>query len=122
MCRTRTAQIQLHAGQSPRAIGVDRFSTGAADEVVVVITDPGLVESRRPGGLDAPDEALLDQHPEGVVHRLSRDGTDVGANVLGDGVCRAVGPTRHRSQDGQALGRDLDTMFAKEGGWIFGHS
>src|SRR5262249_59552588 len=70
----------------------------------------------------APEESPLDQHPEGVVHRLSRDGADLGANVLGDVVGRAVGPTRHRPQHGQALGRDLDTTFAKEVGGVTQHN
>ena len=100
------------------AVDVDRFSAGTADHVVVVVTDPRIVEGRRPGGLNAPDEALLGQHPEGVVHRLPRDGTDLGANVLGDAIRRAMRATRDRPQHGQALGRDLETMFAKEVGWI----
>ena len=89
--------------------------------MVVVVTDPVLVEGRRPGGLDAADKALLDQQSQGVVHRLSRDGADIDANVLGDGIRRTVWPTPHRPQRGQALGRDLDTVLAKERGWIFDH-
>jgi hypothetical protein len=82
--------------------------------VVVVVADAVLVKGRRPGGLNAPDESLLDEDSKGVVHGLSRDGADVSANVRGDLVGRAVGPTRHRAQHGQALGRDLDAPFAKE--------
>ncbi len=103
------------------AVDVDRSSAGATDRVVVIDTDPILVEGRRPGGLNTPEEALLDQRPEGVVYRLSRDGTDLGANGLGDLVCRAVRPTRYRAQHGQTLGRDLETVFAKEVGWIVRH-
>ena len=109
-------------GVADGTVNIDRFSAGATDQVVVVVTNTILVAGRRSGGLDAPDESLLDKHPEGVVHRLSRDGTNLGANVLGDVVGRAVGLTRHRPQHGQALGRDLDTMFAKEVGWIARHS
>ena len=87
----------------------------------MVVADAILVEGRRPGGLDAPDEALLGQDPEGVVHRLSRDGADLGANIFGDVIRRAVGPTRDRPQHGHALGRDLDTVFAKDFGWIVTH-
>jgi hypothetical protein len=59
----------------------------------MVVTDPILVASRRPGRLNAPDEALLGQDPAGVVYRLSRNSTDLRTNVLGDVVRRAVGPT-----------------------------
>src|SRR3954453_95131 len=109
-------------GVADGAVDVDRFGASATDQVVVVVPDAILVEGRRPGGLDAPDESLLDQHPEGVVHRLPGDGADLGANVLGDVVGCAVGPTRHRPQHGQALGRHLDTLFAKEVGWIARHN
>src|SRR5262249_39581337 len=92
------------------------------DQVMVVVTDTILVEGRRSGGLDAPDEPLLDQHREGVVNRLSRDGADVGANARSDVVGRAVGPTRHDPQYCEALGRDMDTTFAQEFGQIAGHA
>jgi hypothetical protein len=89
--------------------------------MVVVVTDSILVQGRRPSGLDSPDEALLGQDAEGVVHRLSRDGTDLGANVLDDVVHHTMGPTRHRSQHGQALSRDLESVFAKHLGSIVKH-
>jgi hypothetical protein len=88
----------------------------------MVVTDTILVKGPRPGGLNAPEESFLDQHPQGIVHRLSRNGTNLGANVLGDIIRRAVGPTRHRPQYSQALRRDLDTMFPKEFGWIVTHN
>ena len=87
----------------------------------MVVTDPILVAGRRPGGLDAPDEAVLGQDSESVVYRLSRNGTDLGTSNLGDSVRRSVEPTRHRPQYGQTLGRDLDTVFAKEFGRIVRH-
>src|SRR5262249_52463386 len=68
-------------GVADGTIDIDRFSAGATDQVMVVVTNTILVEGRRSGGLDAPEESPLDQHPEGVVHRLSRDGADLGANV-----------------------------------------
>ena len=47
---------------------------------------------------------------------------DLGANVLGDVVRRAVRSPRHRPQHRQALSRDLDTVFAKDFGWIVTHA
>jgi len=32
-----------------------------------------------------------------------------------------MGPTRYRPQHGQALSRDLDTVFAKHFGWVVKH-
>jgi hypothetical protein len=86
--------------------------------MVVVVPDPILIASRRPGGLDTTDESLFGQDPEGVIHPLSRDGADLGAYVLGDGIRGAVRPPRHRPKHSQPLGCDLDAMFAKELGWI----
>jgi hypothetical protein len=88
--------------------------------MVVVVTDPILVTGRRPGGLDASDEALVGQDPEGVEHRLARNGTDVGPYDLGDVDRRAVRSTGHRPQDCQTLGRDLDTVLAKKVSWSDG--
>lgn len=100
-------------GATNGAVDVDRFPAGAADHVVVMIPDPIFVAGRRTGRLDAPDEALLNQEAERVVNRLARDGSDIGTHILGDGVCRAVGATRNRSQHGQALGCNLDAAFAE---------
>ena len=62
------------------------------------------------GGLNAPDETLGDQDAEGVVHRLERDGTDLGPDSLGHRVGRDVGLTRYCLQDSQSLGRDLNSV------------
>ena len=47
-----------------------------ADEVVVVVSDPGLVASRMSGGLDAPDQSRATERREHVVRRLDRDAAD----------------------------------------------
>ena len=108
-------------GVADGAVDVDCFSAGATNQVVVVVPDSILVKGRRPGGLDTPDDTLLGQYPQGVVHRLSRDGTDLGTHVCGDVVSRAMGPPRNRTQNRQALSRYLDTMFAKDFCWIVTH-
>ena len=100
------------------AIDISRFSTGATNHVVMVITDPILVAGWRSGWLNAPDEAFRGQHPEGVVNRLSRDGTDLGANLHGDEVRRGVGSIRNRPQHGQTLGRNCDAILAKKFGCV----
>ena len=81
-----------------------------------------LEASRRPGGLNAPDQPFGDQDAEGVVHRLERDGADLGPDDLGHAVGRDVGLTRDRPQDGQALGRDLDAALTKEASRVGQHA
>ena len=56
---------------------------------------------------------------ERVRIRLSRP--DVGSDLLGDNVRRAMGPARHRPKHRQTLGRDLDTVIAKDFGKIINH-
>jgi len=82
--------------------------------MVVVVADAILEAGRRPGGLNAPDEAGGDQDPERVVHRLERDRPDLGPDDHGRFVGRGMRPTRDRSEDRQSLGRDLDTALPKE--------
>jgi hypothetical protein len=90
--------------------------------MVVVVADPILEASRRPGGLNAADEAFGDEDAEGVVHRLERDGADLGPDNLGHAVGRDVGLTRDRPQDSQSLGRNLDTALPKEVGRVSVHT
>jgi hypothetical protein len=66
--------------------------------VVVIVTNTILVASRRTGGLNSPDQALLGQHPQGVVHGLSGNGADLSPNFFRDFICRRVGPMRHGPQ------------------------
>ena len=97
-----------------RAVDVDHAAADSTDQMVVVVADAILEARRRPGGLNAPDQALGDQQAQGVVHRLQRDGADLGPDDLGHGVGRDVRLTRDRPQDRQSLGRDLDAAFTKE--------
>ena len=101
-------------GGADRAVDIDHTTADPADQMVVVVADPVLEASRRSGGLNAPDQALGDQDAEGVVHRLERDGTDLGPDSLSHGVGRDVGLARHRLQDRQSLGRDLDAVAPKQ--------
>jgi hypothetical protein len=81
--------------------------------MVMVVAGPVLVARRRPGGLDAPDETLVGQDAEGIVHCLAGDDTDLGPHSRGDVVRRGVRTTRNRRQNGQPLSRDLNTVLAK---------
>ena len=52
------------------SVEMDRFSADATVRVVVIVTHLILLENRRPGG---PDEALVGQDPDGVVHAARRE-------------------------------------------------
>ena len=101
-------------GGTDRAVDVDHPSAGSADQMMMVVADPVFETGWRASGLDAPDEALVGQGPERVVHRLAGDGADFGPDDLGDVVRGTVGSARNRPQDGQALGGDLHAMSAKK--------
>ena len=109
---------RVGSGQARRftdgAVDIDRLSTGATDRVVVVVADPILIERRRPCRLDASEDALFDQGPKGVVHGLSGDHVNLGANFLRDGVCRGVGSTGQCAQHRQTLGRDGQAVLSKD--------
>lgn len=88
---------------------------------MMVVVDPIFEESGGAGGFNTPNEALFSQNPECVVNSLTRNGTDLSANVLGNFVRRAMWPSGYRPHNGQALGRNLETVFAKQFGWIATH-
>ena len=80
-----------------RAVDIDGSAAAATNEVVVVVVHPVLVTSRRARRLDAPDEALVGEDAERVVHGLARDGTDLSPHELLNLVRRAVRSARHRA-------------------------
>ena len=84
----------------------------------MVVADPVLVARRRPGGLDAPQQALVGERGEGVVHRLARDGADLGADDPVDLVGGAVRPLGHGPQHGQPLRGDLQAVAAQALGFV----
>ncbi len=79
----------------------------------MVVVDPILVPGRRSGRLNAPDQPLVGQNPQGVVNGLTGDGAYLGACDLLDVIRRPVGSARHGPHDGQALRRDLDSGLPK---------
>jgi hypothetical protein len=99
-----------------RAIYVCRAATGPANDVVVIVIDPVFVPGRRTRRLDTPDEAIVGQNAQGVVHRLTRHSSDISPNDLFDLVRGAVRPGGHRPQNGQTLSRYLNAVLAKEVG------
>ena len=105
-----------------RAVNVDQTAADSADQMVMVVADPILEASRRPGGLNTPDQAFGDQEAEGVIDRLEGDGPDFGPDDLGHAVGRDVRLTRDSPQNSQSLSRDLNAVLAKEVCWVGGHA
>ena len=64
-----------------------------------------------PAGWMRRSRPLLGEHAERVVHRLTRDGADLGADDLLDVVGGAVRPRAGGAQDGQPLRRDLHAVL-----------
>jgi hypothetical protein len=81
--------------------------------MVMVVVHSILVASRGSNRLNASKQAVLDEHSESVVHRLTGDGTNIGLRDIGHFVGRHVRPTCDRAQHGDALGRRLDAAFSK---------
>ena len=97
-----------------RAVDVHHAAADATNQMVMVVADSILEASRRPGGLDAPDESLGDQQAQGVVHRLERDRPDPGPDGLSHALGRDVRLAGDREQIGQALSGDLNAVLTKE--------
>jgi hypothetical protein len=97
-----------------RAVDVDQAAAVATNQMVMVVANAILESRGRSGGLNAPNEAFADEDAKGVVHGLERDGPDLGAHDFGNRIGGNVGLTRHRAQDGQSLGGDLNAALTKE--------
>jgi hypothetical protein len=108
-------------GGADDAVDIHQTAANATDQMVVVVADAILEARRRTRGLNAPDQTFGDQEAEGVVHRLERDGPDLGSHDLGRAIGGDVRLTRHRSQDSQSLGGDLNAALAQEVSRVDGH-
>ncbi len=75
---------------------------------MVVVIDPVLIAGRRARRLDAPDEVIFGQDAQGVVDRLTRDGTNVSPYQLLYLVRGSVRPAGHSSHHSQALSGHLN--------------
>ena len=103
------------------AVDVDEPLTGAADEVVVVVPDAALVAGGGAGGLDAPDDPLVDEDTERVVHGLPGDGAEFAANGLGHTVGGDVRGVADGTEDREPLCGDLQAAAAQHAPEVLTH-
>ena len=118
---TRVVRGGQARGLADGAVDVDRFSAGATDQMVVVVADAVLESRRGPGRLNPPDEASGNQNAKRIVHRLERDGADLGPRGRGHGGGREVRLARDDPKDSKPLGGHLDAAFTKERGGVRRH-
>jgi hypothetical protein len=81
--------------------------------MVVLVSDAGVVERRRPGWLDAPQESVVRQGPEHVVHGLARDAPDFGADRPRDRLRGSVRVLVRGAKHGEALRGDVELARAE---------
>jgi len=73
--------------------------------MVVIVRGAVLVERRQPGWFDPAHQSGCRQHGQSVVHRLDRDSTDAGSNLLDDPAGVGVWMRGQDLEDGEALFR-----------------
>ena len=100
--------------RSDRTIDVEHDATTSADEMVMVVTDAVFVAGSGPRRLDAPNQVLVDEQRNRVVHRLTRDRPDHSPNFVGQLVGGGVAARRYGTHDRQPLSSHLHPMLAKK--------
>ena len=112
--RKSVALGPLHArGLTDHAVHVGHRAADPADDVVVVVADSILVASDRAARLDAAHEIPLDEHAEGVVHRLTGDRAELRPDDVGEFLGRCVRMFGDRTHYADALCGDLETTIAQ---------
>jgi hypothetical protein len=89
--------------------------------MVVIVSGSAFVARRRAVRPYAPNQTLVDQDGEGVVDRLTGNDTYLGADGPGDVIRGDVRFPCHRCKNGEALGRDLNTVSTQEIGRVVKH-
>jgi hypothetical protein len=77
---------------------------------MVIVSDAILVQGRGANRLNAPNETLLSEHPESVVHGLARDRPNLSAGNLDNTIGGDVRANRDSPKDSEALGGDLKSV------------
>lgn len=104
-----------HAGRiSDGAIDIGDGTAGTADDVVVVVTDPGLVTRYRAGWLDVSHESGVAERPQSVVDGLVGDLAEVVPDGTDYRVRVGVGMVVDRAQHGHPGTGDTQSVPAQQ--------
>lgn len=96
-----------------RAINIEHQTAAATHEVMVVVANSVLVTSERTSRLNAANQSLLDENPQGVVHGLARNRSDVSSHRFDELIGSCVGMSRNRVAYRQTLCGDLKSAGAQ---------
>ena len=107
--------------RTDRAVDIEHHAAAAADQVMMIVSYAILVAGRGSRGLNPADEVLLHQDAQRIVDRLARNRPENRADIVHHFVRRGVGMRRHRPQNGQPLGGDLQTVLAQKSSNIVMH-
>src|SRR4029077_4948529 len=97
-----------------RAVDVHDVTARPADQVVVVVPDPGFVTNHRACRVDASHEAGVGEHTQGVVHGLVGDGRQVDPGRPDQGVGVGVRSLVHGVQHGEPGPGDPEVCSAQQ--------
>ena len=103
------------------AIDIGNLATSSTDDVMVIVAHAALVESGRTNWLNASNNTVFGKNGERVVHRLTRDCSDIDLCLFGDDISCAVRQSGYRTQHSHSLSGDMETMCAKNCGDIQMH-
>lgn len=90
----------------------------SADGVVVPVAGARVEKGRGTRGFDAADQTPVDERRQGVINRLERDGSEFLANVVRNGIRRAVRAVPHGLEHRQPLGGNAQPVGAQEFGGV----
>lgn len=114
--------VGREAGRCPhRTIDVKGGVADATDQVVVIVAYAVFVARRRSARLDPPDDPFVDEDAERVVDGLARDRPEGRSHIVGELISGGVPANRYRSENGEALRRDLQSMLTQHCVWFGAH-
>ncbi len=100
------------------AVNIHSFPAAAANQVMVVVADPGFVKCWRTCRLDSADQTFLHHHTQCVIDGLSGNDPNLCANFLRNAIRRVVRAPRYGTNHGEALGRHWYSKISKKVCWI----
>ena len=89
--------------------------------MMVIVANTVLIQRRGTGRLNATQQPLLHQQMERIVYGLTRDRTELPANLLSHRIGRAMRKRRDHAEDRQSLRSYLHPMSSQQIDYIAVH-